>query len=114
MVKASFPNWKKLVNVVAMSDENPQLDQERVPEDPSPEASPKGAEFENARAVDLIPGAAPGKTLSAEAMRALLEAEARRQAAPVAALPAEINGRREGEEPTRYGDWEKKGLAVDF
>jgi hypothetical protein len=29
-------------------------------------------------------------------------------------LPTEINGRRQGEEPTRYGDWEKKGLAVDF
>ena len=61
-----------------------------------------------------IPGAAPGKVLSPEAIRALEEAEARRQAAPPPELPAEINGRREGEEPTRYGDWEKKGLAVDF
>lgn len=61
-----------------------------------------------------IPGAAPGKTLSPEAVRALLEAEARRQAAPQLDLPPEIDGRREGEEPTRYGDWEKKGLAVDF
>lgn len=62
----------------------------------------------------VIPGAAPGKTLSPEAIRALEEAEARRQAAPRQDLPTEINGRREGEEPTRYGDWEKKGLAVDF
>lgn len=69
---------------------------------------------DNVEAAALIPGAAPGKTLSPEAVRALLEAEARRQVAPAAALPAEINGRREGEEPTRYGDWEKKGLAVDF
>lgn len=61
-----------------------------------------------------IPGAAPGKVLSPEAIRALQEAEARRQAAPPIDLPLEINGRREGEEPTRYGDWEKKGLAVDF
>jgi hypothetical protein len=52
--------------------------------------------------------------LSPEAVRALLEAEARRQAAPAVELPPEINGRRQGEEPTRYGDWEKKGLAVDF
>jgi hypothetical protein len=61
-----------------------------------------------------VPGAAPGKRLSPEARRALEEAEARRQAAPAAALPPEIGGRREGEEATRYGDWEKKGLAVDF
>ncbi len=61
-----------------------------------------------------IPGAAPGKQLSPEAIRALEEAEARRQAAPRQDLPTEINGRRVGEEPTRYGDWEKKGLAVDF
>lgn len=64
-------------------------------------------------AVAEIPGAAPGKVLSPEARRALEEAEARRRAAPVAALPAEIGG-RDGEEPTRYGDWEKKGLAMDF
>ncbi len=62
----------------------------------------------------VVPGAAPGKALSPEAIRALEEAEARRQAAPRQELPTEINGRREGEEPTRYGDWEKKGLAVDF
>lgn len=64
--------------------------------------------------IQSIPGAAPGKALSPEAIRALQEAEARRQAAPRQDLPTEINGRREGEEPTRYGDWEKRGLAVDF
>ena len=62
----------------------------------------------------VIPGAAPGKALTPAAIRALEEAQARRQAAPPQELPPEINGRREGEEPTRYGDWEKKGLAVDF
>ena len=30
-----------------------------------------------------------------------------------AALPHEVGGRK-GPEPTRFGDWEKKGLAVDF
>ncbi len=60
-----------------------------------------------------LPGAAPGKRLSPEARRALEEAEARRQAASDAALPAEIGGRG-GEEPTRYGDWERGGRAVDF
>ena len=59
-----------------------------------------------------IDGAAPGKTLTPEARRALQEAAARR-AAPPTELPPEDGGRG-GEEPTRYGDWEKKGLAVDF
>ncbi|WP_102225941.1 DUF1674 domain-containing protein [Acidimangrovimonas sediminis] len=48
------------------------------------------------------------------AKRALAEAEARRKAADAAAkLPPELGG-REGPEPVRYGDYEKKGLAVDF
>jgi hypothetical protein len=63
--------------------------------------------------IAAIPGAAPGKALPPEAQRALQEAEARRQAAAIVELPEEIDGRG-GEEPTRYGDWEKKGLAVDF
>ena len=46
------------------------------------------------------------------ALRALAEAEERRKAAK-AELPAELGG-RDGPEPVRYGDWEKKGLAVDF
>lgn len=60
-----------------------------------------------------IDGAAPGKVLTPEARRAIEEAAARRAAAPPSDLPAEHAGRG-GEEPTRYGDWEKKGLAVDF
>lgn len=47
------------------------------------------------------------------AQRALAEAEARRKAANDDALPPELGG-RDGPEPVRYGDWEKKGLAVDF
>jgi len=34
------------------------------------------------------------------------------QPAPVAA-PAEIGG-RDGPEPTRFGDWEKRGRCIDF
>lgn len=60
-----------------------------------------------------IAGAAPGKTLTPQARRALEEAAARRAAATNPDLPPEEGGRG-GEEPTRYGDWEKKGLAVDF
>ena len=49
------------------------------------------------------------------AQRALMEAEARRKAADAAkiALPKEIAG-RDGPEPVRYGDWEKKGIISDF
>ncbi len=60
-----------------------------------------------------VPCATPLKPLSDAARRALLEAEARRRDAAPAALPPENGGPR-GPEPTRYGDWEKKGLAVDF
>lgn len=57
-------------------------------------------------------GAAPGKDLSPAARRALEEAAARREA-EAAALPPEKGG-RDGPEPTRFGDWERKGVAVDF
>jgi hypothetical protein len=60
---------------------------------------------------DLPVGAAPGKALSPEAKRALEEAAARRVAPP--ASTGEQGG-PSGLEPTRYGDWERKGLAVDF
>ncbi|MFN3970358.1 MAG: DUF1674 domain-containing protein [Gemmobacter sp.] len=47
------------------------------------------------------------------AQRALAEAEARRAAAAKLDLPPELGGRN-GPEPVRYGDWEKKGIAIDF
>ncbi|WP_168076136.1 DUF1674 domain-containing protein [Caulobacter sp. SSI4214] len=62
---------------------------------------------------DLPPGAAPDKELSPAARRALEEAAARRAAQQALDLPTEQGG-RDGPEPTRFGDWEKKGVAVDF
>lgn len=59
-----------------------------------------------------VEGAAPGKTLSPAAIRALSEAAERRAA--VARAPDDETGGPSGLEPTRYGDWERKGLAVDF
>ena len=60
------------------------------------------------------PNAAPDKTLSPAARRALEEAEARRVAeAAEQAKAAELGGPA-GLEPTRFGDWERKGIAVDF
>lgn len=52
------------------------------------------------------------KDLPPAARRALSEAEERRKAA-AKPLPKELGG-RDGPEPVRYGDWEKKGLAIDF
>lgn len=45
--------------------------------------------------------------------RANREAEERRKAASAPALAPELGGPK-GPEPTRYGDWEKKGITSDF
>ena len=55
----------------------------------------------------------PNKDLPSAAQRALAEAEERRKKAKAMELPEELGG-RDGPEPVRYGDWEKKGLAIDF
>jgi len=47
------------------------------------------------------------------AKRATAEAEARRAAGDKKQLPPELGGPK-GPEPTRYGDWERKGIASDF
>ncbi|KJS39251.1 MAG: hypothetical protein VR74_02550 [Hyphomonas sp. BRH_c22] len=56
------------------------------------------------------------KALSPEARRALEEADARRAAADAdaARLPEDERGGPRTIEPTRYGDWERKGIAYDF
>ena len=62
---------------------------------------------------------APKKPLTPAAQRALAEAAARRKAAEelaandAAARPKEFQAPK-GPEPTRYGDWETKGIASDF
>jgi hypothetical protein len=56
----------------------------------------------------------PERKLTPEAERALAEAAARRAAHTTDdSLPPEKGGPR-GPEPTRYGDWEKKGITSDF
>jgi hypothetical protein len=71
-------------------------------QNPAPSAAPASSELE------------PRK-LSPAAERALAEAEARRRAAEASPhpLPKEFQGPK-GPEPTRYGDWENKGIASDF
>ena len=57
--------------------------------------------------------ALPPPALPLAAQRALAEAEARRAAATPLDLAPELGGRK-GPEPVRFGDWERKGIAVDF
>jgi len=77
-----------------------------VTEQPTPSEDTPGFNAET-------PHATPERPISDIARRALLEAAERRAAGDAAVLSPEHGGPR-GPEPTRYGDWEKKGLAVDF
>ena len=61
----------------------------------------------------MSPTDRPETPLPPAARRALEEARARRKAASAARTAPEFGG-REGPEPTRYGDWENKGIASDF
>jgi len=56
--------------------------------------------------------AARRAALPEAARRALEEADARKKAD--AGLPADERGGPKGVEPTRYGDWERKGITYDF
>jgi len=47
------------------------------------------------------------------AARALKEAQERAERTKAEDLPTELGG-RDGPEPTRFGDWEKKGIVSDF
>lgn len=60
------------------------------------------------------PNAAPGKVLTPAARRALEEAAHRRRAEIRAIDLTPEEGGPAGPEPTRFGDWERKGVAVDF
>jgi len=59
------------------------------------------------------PGTSREKELSPAARRALAEAGERRRKAKDTPRPKEIGG-RDGPDPVRFGDWERKGVAVDF
>jgi hypothetical protein len=56
----------------------------------------------------------PGKRLTPAARRALAEAAERRRLADAQAPAPPESGGPKGPEPTRYGDWEKGGIASDF
>ncbi len=55
------------------------------------------------------------KSLTPEAQRALAEAAERREVAKDKAIETDKeHGGPRGEEPTRFGDWERKGIVYDF
>ncbi len=56
--------------------------------------------------------AARRAALPEPARRALEEADARKKVE--VNLPGDESGGPKGVEPTRYGDWERKGIAYDF
>jgi hypothetical protein len=57
---------------------------------------------------------AKAKRIKEAAARALAEAEERRKSGKTGAERAKEIGGPSGPEPTRYGDWEKGGIASDF
>ena len=79
---------------------------------PACPSAPRGRGPE-ARPLDAAAEAARRAALPEAARRSLAEAEARRAEAVRVVLPVELGG-RDGPEPVRYGDWELKGLAIDF
>jgi hypothetical protein len=72
-----------------------------------------GGDARLAVASDASSAGAAARPIPEAARRALAEAEERRRHAAAAAAAPEVNGRG-GLEPTRYGDWEVKGVAADF
>lgn len=64
---------------------------------------------------DGIPLIANGRRLTDKEIEILREAKARREAIDARAQgPREVGGADRSSEPTRYGDWEKAGRAIDF
>lgn len=72
---------------------------------------------DSATSAGQVPGRKPVEELPPAAQRALRVAEARRLAKKAAGSetsgPTEIGGRG-GKDPSRFGDWEIDGRAIDF
>lgn len=83
-------------------------------EHPTPDAGRAGLDGRSTPIFNAdVPHATAERPLSAAARRALMEAADRRAAQQALDLAPEHGGPT-GPEPTRYSDWEKKGVAVDF
>jgi hypothetical protein len=86
-----------------------------VPSDGRQGDAMKDAERDQARTTEALKDAARRRPLTPAAQRALAEAAERRALAATIApdKPPELQGPK-GPEPTRYGDWERNGIASDF
>jgi hypothetical protein len=72
---------------------------------------PKGSQGQKRPAGVIGAGVTVGKIATAEMEET--KAEARLKSEKPEHLPKEVNG-PSGPEPTRFGDWERKGIASDF
>jgi hypothetical protein len=72
-----------------------------------------GGDASGAATYDAPSAGEAARPIPEAAQRALAEAEERRRRAAAATVAPELNGRG-GLDPTRYGDWEVKGVAADF
>lgn len=63
---------------------------------------------------DGIPLEVNGRALTPVEVQALREAKERRDRATASDAPREVGGAKRDTDPTRFGDWEKAGRAVDF
>lgn len=57
---------------------------------------------------ETVPSPAPQETIP------LADLLKQTQPPPATEPVREVGGRRDGPEPTRYGDWEKNGRCIDF
>jgi hypothetical protein len=69
--------------------------------------------------MSLMPEDQPAESVKPADTIALADLLRQKPPEPVVVVPAttpvrEIGGRRDGPEPTRYGDWEKNGRCIDF
>ncbi|MGH8506735.1 MAG: DUF1674 domain-containing protein [Stenotrophobium sp.] len=61
-----------------------------------------------------LPETAAGKAVQLADLLKQLQSESNPSTESVPSTAGEIGGRKDGPEPTRYGDWEKNGRCIDF
>ncbi len=81
---------------------------------PSPEEDGADAQDPVPTTEDGIPLKVNGQWLDETQIAALREARDRREQEAAAQAPKEVGGAARDTDPTRFGDWEKDGRAVDF
>ena len=78
------------------------------------DANEKCSEIDGSSTLDADYDPTLPRLKTPQAKRAWEEAQARRQSNQETIAKAAEQGGPQGLEPTRFGDWERKGMAVDF